>query len=92
MSTPYFPDHSDERIIGTPRVLGYDTLKWYSADDCFPQNDDQQLLITQKKDGRRGVNIGYYDKQSNSWHGSGSMSHVIAWTFLPDTEKVMVDL
>ena len=66
-------------------TLGCENITWYSA-ETPPDDDDQKLVITEKKDGRRCINIGYYVEGTKSWHGSGSMSKVIAWSDLPYTE------
>ena len=66
-------------------ALGYENIVWYSA-ETPPDDDGQKLVITEKKDGRRSINIGYYAEDMKSWHGSGSMSKVIAWSELPHTD------
>ena len=70
-------------------IVGKEVITWYRA-DCLPANEDQKLVIAEKKDGRRSVNIAYYSFTTKSWHGSGSMSKVIAWAFLPEAGRVRV--
>ena len=55
---------------------------WISVDDRMPEDDRMVLVTCQTKKGIRSVNRAYCD--GAFWHGSGSMSGVIAWRPLPD--------
>lgn len=58
---------------------------WVSVTDALPDDDDLVLVTCQTKNGRRSVNRAYFDGQF--WHGSGSMSGVVAWMPLPPPFK-----
>ena len=55
---------------------------WISVDERLPEDDRMVLVTCQTKKGIRSVNRAYCD--GAFWHGSGSMSGVIAWRPLPD--------
>ena len=55
--------------------------RWIPVGERLPENDDMMLVTCQTKAGRRSVNRAWYGE--GFWHGSGSMSGVIAWRPLP---------
>ena len=55
---------------------------WIPVEDRLPEDDSMVLVTCQTKKGIRSVNRAYCD--GAFWHGSGSMSGVIAWRPLPD--------
>ena len=55
---------------------------WIPVGERLPENDDMMLVTCQTKAGRRSVNRAWYGE--GFWHGSGSMSGVIAWRPLPE--------
>lgn len=56
--------------------------KWIPEKERLPENDEMVLVTCITKKGVRSVNRAYYS--SGFWHGSGSMSGVIAWMPLPE--------
>ena len=62
--------------------------EWISVDERLPENPDEIVLVTCKsKKGMLSVNRAYCDT-SGFWHGSGSMSGVVAWMPLPEPYTV----
>ena len=55
---------------------------WIPVEERLPEDDSMVLVTCQTKKGIRSVNRAYCD--GAFWHGSGSMSGVIAWRPLPD--------
>ncbi len=55
---------------------------WIPVEERLPEDDRMVLVTCQPKKGIRSVNRAYCD--GAFWHGSGSMSGVIAWRPLPD--------
>ena len=55
---------------------------WIPVEDRLPEDDRMVLVTCQTKRGIRSVNRAYCD--GAFWHGSGSMSGVIAWRPLPE--------
>lgn len=55
---------------------------WISVEERLPEDDRMVLVTCQTKKGIRSVNRAYCD--GAFWHGSGSMSGVIAWRPLPE--------
>lgn len=54
-------------------------IEWIETSERLPDNDDIMLVTCEKKTGERSLNRAYYMASNKSWHGSGSMSNVIAW-------------
>lgn len=54
---------------------------WIPVSERLPEDDNMVLVTCQTKKGTRNVNRAYCD--GTFWHGSGSMSGVIAWMPLP---------
>lgn len=54
---------------------------WIPVGERLPEDDNMVLVTCQTKKGTRNVNRAYCD--GTFWHGSGSMSGVIAWMPLP---------
>lgn len=54
-------------------------IEWIETSERLPENDDIMLVTCEKKTGERSLNRAYYMASNKSWHGSGSMSNVIAW-------------
>jgi len=59
--------------------------KWIRVEEGLPRLDEMVLVTCQTKSGVLNVNRAYYDGQF--WHGSGSMSNVVAWMPLPKPYK-----
>lgn len=55
---------------------------WILVEERLPEDDRMVLVTCQTKRGIRSVNRAYCD--GAFWHGSGSMSGVIAWRPLPE--------
>ena len=55
---------------------------WIPVEERLPEDDSMVLVTCQTKKGIRSVNRAYCD--GAFWHGSGSMSGVIAWRPLPE--------
>lgn len=55
---------------------------WIPVEEWLPEDDRMVLVTCQTKKGIRSVNRAYCD--GAFWHGSGSMSGVIAWRPLPE--------
>ena len=56
------------------------SLEWFKYPDNEPTDDTLKLVITKTKAGTYGWNRAWYD--GKYWHGSGSMSGVLAWADL----------
>ncbi len=56
--------------------------EWMPCDIDVPVDDRMVLVTCKTKKGTLSVNRAYYDGEY--WHGSGSMSGVIAWMPLPE--------
>lgn len=62
--------------------------EWIPVEEALPDNPDVMVLVTCKsKKGMLSVNRAYCDV-SGFWHGSGSMSGVVAWMPLPEPYTV----
>ena len=75
-----------KRLTGQ-RVNGIKSGYWSPAkkDELvqrLPKNEEMMLVTCQTKAGRRSVNRAWYGE--GFWHGTGTMSGVIAWMPLPD--------
>lgn len=55
---------------------------WIPIEEALPETDEIMLVTCRTKKGQLSVNRAYYF--NGFWHGSGSMSGVIAWQPLPD--------
>ena len=55
---------------------------WEPVDECLPDTDEMVLVSCMTKKGVGSVNRAYY--ADGFWHGSGSMSGVVAWMPLPE--------
>lgn len=58
---------------------------WISVEERLPEDDRMVLVTCQTKKGIRSVNRAYCD--GAFWHGSGSMSGVIAWRPMPEVYR-----
>jgi hypothetical protein len=56
--------------------------RWIPVSEMLPPEDKIMLVSCKTKKGLKSVNRAYYS--AGCWHGSGSMSGVVAWTQLPD--------
>ncbi len=59
---------------------------WITCEERLPSSDEMMLVTCVTKKGVAGVNRAYY--MNGFWHGSGSMSGVVAWMPLPEPYKV----
>lgn len=55
---------------------------WIPVEEYLPGSDEMVLVTCKTKKGVRSVNRAYYE--DGFWHGSGSMSGVIAWSYMPE--------
>ena len=55
---------------------------WIPCSERLPEDDEMVLVTCETKKGTRNVNRAYHS--GGFWHGSGSMSGVIAWMPLPE--------
>ena len=56
-------------------------IEWVPVFERLPEDDVVKLVTCQPKKGAANVNRAYYS--NGKWHGSGSMSGVIAWAEMP---------
>ena len=59
--------------------------EWISCSDRLPETDVMVLVSCRTKKGVSSINRAYYS--GGFWHGSGSMSGVMAWMPLPEPYK-----
>lgn len=57
--------------------------KWIPVENGLPKPGEMVLVSCLAKNGRSSVNRAYMDENC-FWHGSGSMSGVVAWQKLPE--------
>ena len=55
---------------------------WIPVEERLPEDEEMVLVTCQTKTGRKSVNRAWYG--DGFWHGTGSMSGVIAWRSLPE--------
>ena len=55
--------------------------QWIPVAERLPEDDTMMLVTCRTKRGLLNVNRAYYF--GGSWHGSGSMSGVVAWMPMP---------
>lgn len=56
--------------------------RWILCSERLPETDEIMLVTAKPKKGVPNVNRAYYF--DGFWHGSGSMSNVLAWMPLPE--------
>lgn len=61
------------------------TGNWISIKEKLPEDNEVKLVTCQPKKGAANVNRAYYS--NGMWHGSGSMSGVVAWMEMPEPYK-----
>ena len=59
--------------------------RWTPVSEMLPPEDKIMLVSCKTKKGLKSVNRAYYS--AGCWHGSGSMSGVVAWMQLPDPHR-----
>lgn len=59
--------------------------EWIPVSERLPETDDLMLVSCRTKKGVNSVNRAYCS--NGAWHGSGSMSGVVAWMPLPEPYK-----
>lgn len=62
---------------------------WIPCSDQLPETEEMVLVSCETKKGYKSVNRAYHS--NGFWHGSGSMSGVVAWQPLPDPYEGEVD-
>lgn len=62
-----------------------DVPRWIPVNEEMPMEGEMVLVTCKPKKGSPNVNRAYYS--NGFWHGSGSMSGVIAWQPLPEPYK-----
>ena len=65
--------------------IEYDMV-WIPVSEDLPKDEEIKLVTCKTKKGILNVNRAYY--MDGHWHGSGSMSNVIAWMDPPEPYKV----
>ncbi len=70
----------DEWINNLPSAQS--EQRWIPCSERLPETDEMMLVTAQPKKGAPNVNRAYY--MDGYWHGSGSMSNVVAWMPLPE--------
>ncbi len=55
--------------------------KWIDVNESLPPEGERVLVCCQTKKGLQSINLAY--QSDGFWHGTGSMSGVIAWMPLP---------
>lgn len=55
---------------------------WIQVEERLPEDEEMVLVTCQTKTGRKSVNRAWYGE--GFWHGTGSMSGVIAWRAIPE--------
>ena len=75
-----------EGLLGARKIIRkHMNDGWIPVEERLPEDDSMVLVTCQTKKGIRSVNRAYCD--GAVWHGSGSMSGVIAWRPLPDSYR-----
>lgn len=62
--------------------LSRDNDGWIPVEEWLPEDEEMVLVTCKTKAGRISVNRAWYGE--GFWHGTGSMSGVIAWRPLPE--------
>lgn len=57
-------------------------MQWVPVTERVPDDEEFKLVTCVTKKGVRNVNRAYYS--GKYWHGSGSMSGVVAWMDMPE--------
>ena len=70
---------------GCPTMYSEPEPHWIPCSERLPETDEVMLVTAQPKKGAPNVNRAYY--MDGHWHGSGSMSNVVAWMPLPEPWK-----
>lgn len=60
-------------------------MYWIPVTEGLPEDGQMKLVTCKTQKGIYSVNRAYYDGEF--WHGSGSMSGVIAWMEMPEPYK-----
>lgn len=71
----------DACIVAIDALEKQEVYKWIHVSERLPETDDLMLVSCRTKKGVNSVNRAYYS--NGAWHGSGSMSGVVAWMPLP---------
>lgn len=77
----------DKRI---PQLNNPITLHFYSPEERLPADEELKIVICKTQKGFVSWNRAYYD--GHWWHGSGSLSNVIAWASFSTEWVLGVDL
>lgn len=64
-------------------IKALEQTRWIPVENGLPEPGEMVLVSCRAKNGRSSVNRAYMDNNC-FWHGSGSMSGVIAWQKLPE--------
>lgn len=63
--------------------------QWVPVSEDLPKDEEIKLVTCKSKKGILNVNRAYY--MDGHWHGSGSMSNVIAWMDPPEPYKEVAE-
>ena len=66
-----------------------EATKWIPVTERLPEDEEMKLVTCRTKKGILNVNRAYY--MDGAWHGSGTMSGVIAWMELPEPYREDAD-
>ena len=81
---------SIEALMSEGKIFDIETdLVWIPVTDRLPEDEEMKLVTCRTKKGILNVNRAYY--MDGAWHGSGTMSGVIAWIELPEPYREDTD-
>ena len=63
-------------------IESLEVFEWVPVTERLPEDEEMKLVTCRTKKGILNVNRAYY--MDEAWHGSGTMSGVVAWMELPE--------